>query len=231
VRAKQNNKQNQIEIMRNILTQTICVCATAGMFTFVTGCQTNNQGSAPSAPAAVQTPAPPAPAVQTPAAVQSPAAPAAAVVQGVIRIKAGSSEPFKDSSGNVWQAELGFSGGDVTERDAGTAIANTKDVGLFLSEHYSMDSFSCAVPNGKYTAKLYFAETYEGITGPGGRVFSFNVQGHDYKDFDVWVKAGGANRAYIETVPVEVTDGKFKITFTPNVENPEINAIELITQN
>ena len=217
--------------MRNILTQTVCVCATAGMFTFVTGCQTNNQGPAPSAPAAVQTPAPPAAAVQTPAAVQAPAAPAAAVVQGVVRIKAGSSEPFKDSSGNVWQAEVGFSGGDVTERDAGTAIANTKDPGLFLSEHYSMDSFSCAVPNGKYIAKLYFAETYEGITGPGGRVFSFNVQGHEFKDFDVWVKAGGPKRAYVETVPVEVTDGKFKITFTSNVENPEINAIELIPQN
>ena len=222
--------------MRNILTQTVCVCATAGMFTFVTGCQTNNQGSAPSAPAAMQTPAPPAAAVQTPAVAQAPAepaaaAPAAAVVQGAIRIKAGSTEPFKDSSGNVWQAELGFSGGDVAQRDASTAIANTKDPGLFLSEHYSMDSFSCAVPNGKYTAKLYFAETYEGITGPGGRVFSFNVQGHDYKDFDVWVKAGGANRAYVETVPVEVTDGKFKITFTSNVENPEINAIELIPQN
>ena len=225
--------------MRNILTQTVCVCATAGMFTFVTGCQTNNQGlepPTPAVPAAMQTPAAPAAAVQTPAAAQAPAepaaaAPAAAIVQGVIRIKAGSTEPFKDSSGNVWQAELGFSGGDVAERDAGTAIANTKDPGLFLSEHYSMDSFSCAVPNGKYTAKLYFAETYEGITGPGERVFSFNVQGHEFKDFDVWVKAGGPNRAYVETVPVEVTDGKFKITFTPNVENPEINAIELITQN
>ena len=212
--------------MRNIITRTICVYATAGMFTFVTGCQTDNQGQAQSAP--------PAATVQTPAAVQAPAAPAVttvAIVQGVIRIKAGSSEPFKDSSGNVWQGELGFEGGDVVERDASTAIANTKDAGLFLSEHYSMDSFSCAVPNGKYIAKLYFAETFDGITGPGERVFSFNVQGHEFKDFDVFVKAGGANRAYIETVPVEVTDGKFKITFTINVENPEINAIELIAQN
>jgi predicted metallo-beta-lactamase superfamily hydrolase len=94
-----------------------------------------------------------------------------------------------------------------------------------------MDAFSCAVPNGKYTAKLYFAETFDSITAAGGRVFSFNVQGHEFKDFDVFVKAGGSNRAYVETVPVEVTDGKFKITFTSNVENPEINAIELIAQN
>jgi hypothetical protein len=94
-----------------------------------------------------------------------------------------------------------------------------------------MDSFSCKVPNGKYVANLYFAETYDGITGPGQRVFSFNVQGHEFKDFDVWVKAGGANRAYVETVPVEVNDGTFKIIFTSNVENPQINAIEIIPQS
>ena len=93
-----------------------------------------------------------------------------------------------------------------------------------------MDSFSWPVPNGKYVVKLHFAETFEGITGPGERVFSFNVQGREFKDFDVWVKAGGALKAYVETVPVEVTDGKIKVTFTPKVENPQICAIEIIPQ-
>ncbi len=41
----------------------------------------------------------------------------------------------------------------------------------------------------------------------------------------------GANCAYVETVPVEVTDGKFKITFTSNIENPQINAIEILPQS
>jgi hypothetical protein len=215
--------------MRNILTQTLCVCATVGVLTFVTGCQTEHQTSAPTAPVATQSSVAPT----APVAMQSSAAPAPAatpVTAGdAIRIKAGSSSPFKDSSGNVWQAELGFNGGDSIERPD-LAIANTKDAGLFQSEHYSMDSFSTKVPNGKYVAKLYFAETYDGITGPGQRVFSFNVQGREFKDFDVWVKAGGANRAYVETVPVEVTDGTFKITFTSNIENPQINAIELTLQ-
>ena len=93
-----------------------------------------------------------------------------------------------------------------------------------------MTSFSCNAPNGKYLAKLHFAETYEGVKGDGWRVFSFNVQGHEFKDFDVYKKAGGPNRAYVETVPVEVTDGTFKITFTVKVENPQINAIELVPQ-
>ncbi len=108
------------------------------------------------------------------------------------------------------------------------AATGTKEPGLYRSEHYSMRVFSCKIPNGKYLAKLHFAETYSGIGGPGDRVFSFNVMGHEFKDFDIWVKAGGFNRAYIETVPVEVTDREFRMTFTPQIENPCINAIEII---
>jgi len=160
------------------------------------------------------------------------AAPAGtATAAKAIRIKAGRSTPFTDSSGNVWLADQGFEGGDSVERDPAPKITGTKDPELFLTEHYSMDSFSTKLPNGKYLVKLYFAETYEGISGPGDRVFSFNVQGREFKDFDIFAKAGGANRAYIETVPVEVTNGTVKITFTSKVENPAIDAIEIIPQS
>ena len=83
-----------------------------------------------------------------------------------------------------------------------------------------MSAFSCKIPNGKYLAKLYFAETYAGITGPGQRVFSFNVQGQEFKDFDIWAKAGGPRRAYIETVPVEVTNGEFRDRLHGPVRQP-----------
>jgi len=76
--------------------------------------------------------------------------------------------------------------------------------------------------------KLHFAETYEEITGAGQRVFSFNVGGQEFKDFDVYVKAGGAERADIETVAVDVTNGVLNVTFTPNIQSPEINGIEII---
>jgi len=117
-------------------------------------------------------------------------------------------------------------------RDGGstTVVTGTKDPDLFLSEHWGMRAFSCEIANGKYLAKLYFAETYEGITGPGQRVFSVNVQGREFKDFDIWAKAGGSKRAYIETVPVDVTNGQFRIAFTAQTENPVINAIEIIPQ-
>ena len=166
-------------------------------------------------------PVKPAPTATTPA-VTAPAGKS-------IRIKAGKSEPVKDAEGNVWLADQGFEGGQTIERPD-IQIANTKSPDLYRAERYSMDSFSWPVPNGKYVVKLHFAETFEGITGPGERVFSFNVQGREFKDFDVWVKAGGPLRAYVETVNVEVADGKIKVTFTPKVENPEINAIEIIPQ-
>jgi outer membrane protein assembly factor BamB len=137
----------------------------------------------------------------------------------------------------IWKSKMpttaggaGAGSGAGSAAAAGTAVAGTKEPGLFTSEHWGMTAFSAKVPNGKYLAKLYFAETYEGITGAGQRVFSFKVQGHEFKDFDIIAKAGGSKRAYVEAVPVEVTDGEFRIDFTPKVENPAICAIEIIPQ-
>lgn len=166
----------------------------------------------PSAPATAATP--------TASATPSPQAPP-------VRIKAGYFSSFKDSEGNTWLPDQAFTGGETIER-LDLEIANTKDPMIYRAERYSMTGFSYPVPNGKYIVKLHFCETFEGIMGPGERVFSFNVEGHEFKDFDVWAKTGGHQRAYIETVPVEVTDGKVDVTFTPKVENPEINGIEIL---
>jgi len=216
--------------MRKIIlisSQTALACTAVFLLASLTGCQTEQHSSAAAAQPTKEQPTaakPTAPAAAPVASAPKPALP-------LVRIKAGLSSAFTDSSGNVWQPDQGFDGGDVIDRDPGTSIANTKDPGIFLTEHYGMSGFSYSVPNGKYLARLYFAETFDGVTGVGQRVFSFNVQGHEFKDFDVWVKAGGPYRAYVESVPVEVTDGKFHIIFTSNVENPEINAIELVPQS
>jgi hypothetical protein len=173
--------------------------------------------------AAASTPAVAAPSTTQPAA----AAPAAAPVPSAIRIKAGLATGFKDAEGNEWLPDQNFDGGETIERPD-LEIKNTKTPAIYRAERYSMNGFSYPVPNGKYIVKLHFCETFEGITGPGERVFSFNVEGREFKDFDVWKKTGGALTAYVETVPVEVADGKVDVTFTPNVENPEINGIEII---
>ena len=144
-----------------------------------------------------------------------------------VRIKAGASTNVVDADGNTWLPDQGFTEGETVERpDA--AIVDSKSPQLYRSEHWGMSAFDYAVPNGKYTVKLHLCETYDGITAAGDRVFGFNVNGTDFKDFDVWVKSGGYLHPYVETVPVEVTDGKIHITFTPKVQNPEINGIEIL---
>ena len=150
-----------------------------------------------------------------------------AVKKTIIRIKAGVSSPVTDSAGNVWLADQGFEGGDTIER-ADAEIVGTKDQGIYRAERFAMESFSWPLANGKYQVKLHFCETYDGVTGPGERVFSFDVQGQEFKDFDVFKKAGGALKAYVETVNVQVTNGKLHIKFTSNIENPQINGIEII---
>ncbi len=186
----------------------------------LTGCHSTPQ----EIPSHASSPAPaPSPIITT--ALPPANAPLAPLLPP-IHIKAGG-DGFTDSAGNTWLADQGFADGETDDRP-GLTITNTTEPRIYLSERYSMSKFSEPLPNGKYIVKLHFCETYDGITGPGQRVFSFNVAGHEFKDFDVWAKAGGFQTAYVETVPVEVTNGKLDITFTPNVENPEINGIEIL---
>jgi len=207
--------------------------AALALFLFA-GCKTQQTSSSTTtaAPAVTAAPSTPAPVTTTaPVASGTAAVPTTSIpnpVQPPVRIKAGLATSFTNSEGEVWLPDQGFADGDTVDRASDLQIANTKDPELYRTEHYGMTSFSYPVPNGKYIIKLHFAETFDGISGPGDRVFSFNVEGHQFNDFDVWVKAGGPYRAYVETVPVDITDGKLVITFTPKVENPEINGIEIL---
>jgi len=192
----------------------------AGALVLVSGCQSGSHDSSKHASAtAAGTPAP------APVAVATPAAQTKSLL-ATIRINAGGGA-VKDAAGVAWIGDTGFAGGDVIERPD-LAIANTKQPEIYRSEHYSMDAFAQKLPNGKYEVRLHFCETFEGISGPGERVFSFDVEGKAFKDFDVWAKAGGGARAYVETVAVDIADGQLDIKFTPNIENPQINGIEII---
>ncbi|MGO9586436.1 MAG: malectin [Limisphaerales bacterium] len=231
--------------MKNVkrLVQWSCVPFISAVVAFLlVGCQSAQDKSAstmskPAAAATAPTVAAPTPAVTEPApAAAAPAAPAVAAPAAAaptaaglpIRINAGATAPYTDSNGNVWLPDQGFADGDTIDRGSDMQIANTQDQAIYRTERYGMSSFSYKIPNGKYVVRLHFAETYEDITGEGQRVFSFNVAGHEFKDFDVWAKAGGAKRAYVETVNVDITDGKLDITFTTNIQSPEINGIEII---
>ena len=146
---------------------------------------------------------------------------------GVIRIHASASQPHADETGNTWLPAQGFSDGDTKERPW-LKIANTTTPSIYCSERFGLSKFSRKLPNGKYLVKLHFAVTYEDISGPGQVVFTVVVAGHEIKDLDVWKKAGGGLRAYVESVPVNITKGELEITFIRQLEDPAISAIEII---
>lgn len=192
-------------------------CAALGAL-LLAGCQSASKSSATR----------PAPAMADPKPAVAPAP--GKVALPTIRIKAGSTEGFTDKNGHAWLPDQGFTEGATIERPD-LNIEGAADRRIYLAERYSMTRFTQALPNGRYVVNLHFCETFDGITGPGQRVFSFNVAGREFKDFDVWAMTGGALRPYVESVPVEITNGKLEITFTENIEHPQINGIEILPAN
>jgi len=166
------------------------------------------------------------------------ATPPAAAGRPTIRIKAGLDQPWKDPQGNVWAADANFEGGNSVDRPD-LEITGTNMPDLYRSERYSMDYYTFKVPNGKYLLKLHFSEDYDGIGSPEERLFTYAVKDgaptggkviKEVKSFSPWKAAGNHFKAYVDPVPVNVTSGQLTITFTPEVENPQINGIEIIPQ-
>jgi hypothetical protein len=145
----------------------------------------------------------------------------------ILRVAAGRSAPYKDAQGNTWDADRGFEGGAAVEHP-GLKVTGTNDPGLYCAERYSTFSYTFQVPNGTYVVRLHFCESYEGNTTPDDRLFTFDVQGQTYKNFSPFKMAGGQFKAYVETVKnVKVSAGQIKIAFTPQVQLPQINGIEI----
>jgi hypothetical protein len=155
----------------------------------------------------------------------APAAGAAGVFKP-IRINFGAFEPYTDPRGNVWAPDTGIEDGNTIER-GDIPIANTDMAPIYRTEHYSMTRFIQAVPNGNYTVKLHFADTFDGIADKGQRVFSVKVQDKELKDLDIFAEVG-FGKALVKTFYVSVSNGRLTIVFIPNIENPEINGIEIL---
>ncbi|MGH7940652.1 MAG: malectin [Limisphaerales bacterium] len=197
----------------------------------ITGCQSTRERASTNSAAqtAANMPDEPSSSALIPHPINSESVPPLTVTPPV-RINCGVTEKLTDSEGNVWLPDEGYADGNPYEvEDA--EISGTKDPEIFRTERYSMSAYNFGVPDGKYTVKLLFAEVYSGITGPGDRVFSFSVQGHEFKNFDIWAKAGGPDKACIQSVDVDVTNGALNITFTPEVENPKIDGIEILPRS
>jgi len=125
-------------------------------------------------------------------------------------------------------ARWGYVGGKAVTR-ADAEVKNTQDKAVYLNEHYSMSAYRIPVANGTYAVKLHFAETYDKITEAGQRVFSVAIEGKTLlADFDVFKEAGNQGfAAVVKEFEAQVKDGELTIEFTPKVQNPMINGIEV----
>ena len=156
----------------------------------------------------------------------------------VLRVNCGAYEPYTDNAGNVWLPdqyleegkEWGVIDGMTVDRgDLG--ITGTDCPKIYETERYSMSAYKFILPNGKYTVRLHFAETFEGIIGEGQRVFSVSINGKTVlEDLDLYREVGWQKPVVKEFKNVAVTNKELVIGFTFNIENPEINGIEILSE-
>jgi Tol biopolymer transport system component len=150
----------------------------------------------------------------------------------LIRVNAGG-PAFTDSVGRLWQADRGFNTGLTSGSTA--AIANTNDPGLYQDQRYDAAGgpelrYEFPVPNGTYLVRLHFAENYEPNFHAGKRVFDVDMEGiRRFTNLDIFAAVGGHAALVLESA-VTVVNGKLDIDFHHEVENPQVNAIEIIQQ-
>ena len=150
-----------------------------------------------------------------------------------IRIISGS-KPYKDPQGNVWLPDRYVIGGRPGQ---GTKEVKNVETSLYSSHRVGNFRYLLPVaPHEKYRVRLYFQEPWfgkqnVGIGGPGSRVFDVWCNGVALlKDFDILNEAG--SNPVVKTFDnVEATaQGKIELTFSPVVNYPLINAIEVLPE-
>lgn len=154
-----------------------------------------------------------------------------------IRVAAGSPSDYTDQAGNTWQADTGFSAGQVAINAPPVAVANTTEDALYNHERWGGDgagnfvdfAYTFALPDGAYTVTLKFAETYSEAMGVGKRRFDVSAAGTKVlSDFDIFA-AAGANAAIDKTFDVTVTGGSLTIAFVRGAAlTPKIDGIQVI---
>jgi len=150
----------------------------------------------------------------------------------VIRVNSGGPQ-YTDTAGQVWAADTGFNTGNTV--NVGNAIAGTSDPALYRTERWDPGSapelaYAFTVPNGTYTVKLHFAETWGGGQAVGRRIFDVSIENQLVLDnLDIYAQVGGYT-ALIKTFQVTVTDGQLDINFAHgSADDPQIGAIEILS--
>ncbi len=155
-----------------------------------------------------------------------------------VRLRAGWPGAWQDPSGQLWQADNYFQGGNALVRTTNPSreTSNLPEMALYASERWGHFSYSVPVAEGRYRVKLIFCEGHfgshnSGDGGLGSRVFDVFCNGVALlKDFDIFKEAGGEGRPVDKTFSgVRPTaQGKIVLTFVPVVGSACVNGIEVV---
>ena len=110
------------------------------------------------------------------------------------------------------------------------AVANTDDPELYKHQMWGQAGLIHiwhGLTPGKITVKLYLNDGYSGV--PAQRVFDIAINGTIVaKDLDIFAKAGGKDRALVETFVVDAPEGTIRLS-VPRVtsDNATLAAVEL----
>lgn len=127
---------------------------------------------------------------------------------------------FTDGGGNWWMKDESFTSlyrwGFMSGQAGGQTAADiqgTTDDAIYQTHHFGPAgmAYRFEVPNGRYTVKLHFAETY--WTQAGQRVFDVQVENQLVQNVDIVARAPGQNRAYVLTFTADVTDEALDVSF------------------
>ena len=158
------------------------------------------------------------------AAVAAPVIAPAAAGTTTLRIETGGTSAYMDTTGRVWSADSGFTGGSVSL--GFFPVANTVNDKLYYTRRWGNFVYGRSVTNGSYVLKLHFMDPF--YSEPGFRkfdVFAENVQ--VLNDFDIAAE-GGYRAAVVKSFPVSVADGTLNLSFRSVVENSLLAAVELV---
>ena len=140
---------------------------------------------------------------------------------------------YVDAAGNTWLPDRFAVGGQVVQRQS--TVSGAPDPSLYVGERFGNLTYNIPVPPGRYAISLYMAEQWLGPDLPGGggagsRLFDILCNGVALaRNFDVFARAGGSNRALVTTFHGLQPDhqGRLLLTLLPVKNFSLINAIEV----
>jgi hypothetical protein len=142
---------------------------------------------------------------------------------------------YRDGRGNVWLPDRYAFGGRLSR--ASGDLSKITEGGLYEWQRIGHFRYVMpVVPARPYTLKLYFREPWFGMHngnpgGVGSRIFDVACNGSMLlKNFDILGEAGAEPivRTFSHIQPT--AQGKIEISFTPVVNYPSVNAIEVIPE-